>query len=246
MAAGLGAQTKAFPFAIVRDGSLDDLFTLRLNYRVAWLEQANFAPKQIEFGELARSASAVDREVELVLIAPPYGPDPEVLELESDPPAIRAEIIESGAIDVNDRTARHVPAQRIRHVIRLTVDPSELPMGKFHEHVTARTTCGETKLHLRGEVCTAAAATPASLLVEASRTSPIERVVQLRSRTDEPLVVEAVHATIQGVTCRIDRESNQVSVRIDSAASISSCSAVVIEARVGSELETLHVPVVAF
>jgi hypothetical protein len=255
-AVGYGPQRKPIPFAVSHDGQLETLFTLDVRYRVAWLEQVQFVPSRLELGEIS-SAAEVDRELELIVIGPPDGTTPELVELESESAGIRAEIVSGEPVQVNARTARTTPAQRVVVAVRIVVNPRALPTGRLHGHVTARTSIGEAKLHVTGQVCAPIVASPASLLVEKSRTEASRHVVRLRAighpvdrfhhaqRDGYGLVLSAV-ATAPGVSCAVQPDGNEVEIIVEPDAELSAESGIEIVAQAGAARETVRVPLVEF
>ncbi len=255
-AVGYGPQTKPIPFAVVRNETIENQFTLNLSYHVAWLEQVQFVPSRLELGELS-SAAGVEREVELVLIGPPDGPTPQLTDLESESPGVHAELVRGEPVAINARTARTIPGQRARFTIRVVVDAQQLAIGKLHGHVTAQTSVGEAKLHVTGEVCRPVVASPASLLVGKSRDTETRHVIRIRrpgqwnrqvemDRPEDEIVLVSASTATPGVSCLVDSERNQVEVLVAPSAKLAADGGITILAKVGGVDETLNVPLVEF
>ena len=164
----------------------------------------------------------------------------------SDTDVITAEFQRQETPEVDATTARVVPAQRSIHWIALQIPPNGLPIGLFHQHVVARTSTGTTRLVVRGEVLRAIVATPASVLVEKSRTTVVPHRIRLRAAAEQPIVIQSAESSARGVTCQIDAEQNQVVVRVEPEAELDSESFVEIHAEAGKASETLRIPLVVF
>ncbi len=245
-AAGFGPQSKSLPFAIAADDSTAPVFKLELAYRTARTKQVTFVPARVEFGPLFPSHEPDTREVQLVLIGPPDEPAPEVEKLTCDNPAVRVELVAREIPDVSQLTARAVPAQRVVCRVALHVDANQLPVGPVHGHVTARTSIGEAKLVVRGEVSRAVTATPASVLVERNRTSASRHVVRLRSGTEQPIDIVEVWCGAPGVTCSVEQGKSELHLEIATTAELGPESVAEIVAEAGGRRELLRVQLVEF
>jgi hypothetical protein len=245
-AAGFGPQSKTIPFTIASDGLSETLFKLKLTYRVAWIEQAQFVPERLDVGQLPCTAREATRELQLVLVGPPDEPEPEVLDVTSDSPAVRAAVGRREVPEVNARSATMIPAQRAIYWVQARIDPGELALGQFHTHVTARTSIGEAKLHLRGEICRPIIATPASLLVERSRPTATTYRVRLRNVAEDPVQIVAAESSVKGVSCQIDSDQHEVIVQVEADADLDAQPVVEIHFQAGDAEDMVRVPLVLF
>ena len=245
-AVGYGQPVKTIPFALVEHGNTETLFKLTFAYRVASMQQVQFVPEWLDLGQLACTGSEATRELQLVLVGPPDKPEPELLELTSDSPAIRVaeERREIPAVDA--RTAKTIPAQRVIYWLQIQVRPRDLELGQLHGHITARTSIGETKLHLKGEICRPVLATPASLLIERFRPGTTVYHIRLRNVAEEPTQILGAKATANGVSCQIDSNRSDVAVQVQADAELNGKPAVEIQVQAGDTLETVRVPLVLF